>query len=121
MTIDTRDVNNIGTAEFRTQANNKRGKSFNSFPTVKKQTSQANEIIFFIVNVIDKTNKNSNIFFGINVELSGVKNDNVQYKQPIQRLSESDIFRTTDRKQQQQQHTRRSDGQVTKKPRILSG
>ena len=48
MPIDNRDVDNLGPAKVRTQANNKRGKSFNSFLVVKKQTSQANEIIFLL-------------------------------------------------------------------------
>ena len=48
MPIDNRDVDNLGPAKVRVQANNKRGKSFNSFLVVKKQTSQANEIIFLL-------------------------------------------------------------------------
>ena len=65
LTIDTRDVNDLGPAKFRTQADNnreqicyynrnERNKSFNSFLVVRKQTSQANKIIFSIVNVINK-------------------------------------------------------------------
>ena len=55
----------ISPAKFRTQADknreqicyynrNERNKSFNSFLVVRKQTSQANKIIFSIVNVINK-------------------------------------------------------------------
>ena len=65
LTIDTRDVNDLGPAKFKTQADNnreqicyynrnERNKSFNSFLVVRKQTSQANKIIFSIVNVINK-------------------------------------------------------------------
>ena len=102
MAIDTRNVNDLGAAKFRTQAENKReqicyynqnkkGKSFNSFLAVRKQTSQAKDIIFSIVSLIEKTNRNRNIYFEINDELSDFNNDNVQYKRPIQRLSESEL------------------------------
>ena len=89
--------------------------------TVRKQTSPTNEIIFSIVNLIDKTNRNDNIYFEINDKLIDFKNDNIQYKRPNQRVSESDTGRETrtDRKQQQQ-HTTRNDRQVSKKLRFLS-
>ena len=63
---------------------------------MRKQISPTSEIIFSIVNLFDKTNRNDNIYFEINDELSDFNNDNVQYKRPIQRLSENDISRTTD-------------------------
>ena len=68
---------------------------------MRKQTSATSEIIFSIVNLIDKTNRTDNIHFEIINELSDFNNYNVQYKQPIQRVSESDIVETasTDRKQ----------------------
>ena len=55
--MDTRDVNNLGPAKFRTQAGsnrdqiyyynrNKRGKSFNSFLAVRKQASTTGEMKF---------------------------------------------------------------------------
>ena len=68
---------------------------------MRKQTPTTNKIIFSIVNLIDKTNRNDNIYFDISEELSDFKNDNVQYKRPIQQVSESDIVGTTstDRKQ----------------------
>ena len=92
-TIDTRDINDLGPAKFRTQAynnreqicyynRNKEDKSFNSFLAVRKQTSTTIKIIFSIVNLIDKTNKNDNIYFKINDELSDFNNGNVHYKQP---------------------------------------
>ena len=62
---------------------------------MRKQTPTINKIIFSIVNLIDKKNKNNNIYFEISDKLSDFNNDNVQYKRPIQRLSESDIVRTT--------------------------
>ena len=56
--INTKDVNDLGPAKFRTQADNnkeqicyynqnKRGKSFNCFLAVRKQTSTTNQIFFF--------------------------------------------------------------------------
>ena len=68
---------------------------------MRKQTSETSEIVFSIVNLIDKTNRTDNIHFEIINELSDFNNYNVQYKQPIQRVSESDIVETasTDRKQ----------------------
>ena len=134
LTIDTRDINNLRPAKFRTQTDNnreqlcyynrnKKDKSFNSFLAVRKQISEANKIIFSIVSLIDKTNRNNNTYFEINDELSDFNNDNVHHKRPIQQLGESDIVRTTDRKQQrrqQRQHTSRSDGRISKKPRFLS-
>ena len=47
---------------------------------MRKQTPTTNKIIFSIVNLIDKTNRNDNIHFDISEELSDFKNDNVQYK-----------------------------------------
>ena len=112
LTIDARDVNDLGPTRFRTQAGNnkeqicyynwnKRDKSFNCFLAVRKQTQTTNKIIFSIVNLIDKTNKNDNIYFKISDGLSDFNNDNVQYKWPIQQVSERDIDGTTstDRKQ----------------------
>ena len=130
LTIDTRDVKDLGPAKFRTQANNnrkqicyynrnKRDKSFNSFLGVRKQTSKTSEIIFSIVNIIDKANRKNDIYFQINDELSDFNNDNIQSKRPIQQLSESNISRTTDT-DINRQHTTKRHGRVRKKPRFLS-
>ena len=73
MTIDSRDVNDLGPAKFRTRADsnqeqicycnqNKRDNSFNSFLAVRKQTSTFSDITFSIVKLIDKTNINTNIY-----------------------------------------------------------
>ena len=88
---------------------------------VRKQTSPTSEIIFSIVNLIDKTNRDDNIYFETNDKLIDFKNDNIQYKRPNQRVSESDTGRETrtDRKQQQQ-YTTRNDRRASKKPRFLS-
>ena len=42
---------------------NKRDMSFNSFLAVRKYTSSTSEVTFSIVNLIDKTNRNNNIYF----------------------------------------------------------
>ena len=130
LTIDTRDINDLGPAKFRTEADNnkeqicyykrkKKDTSFNSFLALRKKTSSAGEIIFSIVNIIDKTNKNKNIYFEINDELSDFKNDGVQYNRKFRRISEGDNIRekSTDRRDRQQ---RRNDRRVSKKPRFLS-
>ena len=75
---------------------------------VRKQTATS-EIIFSIVNLIDKTNRNNNIYFEISNYLSGFDNDNVQYKQPIQRVSKSDIVETTSTDRKQRQYATRND------------
>ena len=56
---------------------------------VRKQTSSATEIIFSIVNIINKTNRNNAIYSDINDKLSDFKNDNVQYKRSVRRVSAS--------------------------------
>ena len=130
MPIGNRDVNNLGPAECRTQADNnkeqicyynrnKRNTSFNSFLAVRKQTSSTSEIIFSIVNLIDQTNRNNNIYFDLNDKLSDFENNNIQYNRPVQRVSEGDTIRetSTDRTDRQQC---RNDQQVSKKPRFLS-
>ena len=132
LTIDSRDINDLGPAKFRTQADNKekqicyynrnkRDKIFNCFLAVRKQTPTTNKIIFSIVNLTDKTNKNDNIYFEISDKLSDFNNDNIQFKRPIQRVTESDIVRTTSSDRKRRQYTTRNDRRVSKKPRFLSG
>ena len=73
LTIDARDVNKLGSAKFRTQADNgteqiccynrnKKNICFNSFLAVRKQTSSPFEINFSIVKVIDNTNRQNDIY-----------------------------------------------------------
>ena len=131
--INTKDVNDLGPAKFRTQADNnkeqicyynqnKRDKRFNCFLAVRKQTSTTNQIVFSIVNLIDKTHRNNNIHFEINNKLSYFNNDNVQYKHPIQRISESDtVGKTSTDGNSKRQHTTRNDRWVSKKPQFLLG
>ena len=67
LTIDIRDVNDLGPARFRTQADNnkeqicyynrnKKVKTFNCFLALRKQISATDRIIFSIENLVDKTN-----------------------------------------------------------------
>ena len=126
------DANDIGPAKFRTEADsnqeqlcyynrNKRDTSFNYFLAVRKQASTISDITFSIVKLIDKTNKNTNIYFEINNELSDFNNDN--FKRPVQRISEGDNRGdtcTNGKQQGQERHSFRSNGRISKKPRILS-
>ena len=104
MAIDTRDVNSPLPAKFKTQADknqeqicyynrNKSDTSFNFFLAVRKQTLTINDIRFSIVKLIDKTQKNTTIYFEINDELSDFTNGNL--KRPVQRISEGDTREET--------------------------
>ena len=81
MTIDTRDVNDLGPEKFRTQADsdteqicyynrNTKDTSFNSFLAVRQETSSLSEINFSVVKVIDNSNKDDNIYSEISNKLS---------------------------------------------------
>ena len=78
LTIDTSDVNNLGLSKFRTGAENghlqicyfncsKKDKTFNRFLALRKEAS-ADEIIFSIVNLIDKSNNLGNVYYKIDDE-----------------------------------------------------
>ena len=129
LTIDTRDINDLGPAKFRTQADsnkeqmcyynrNKRDNNFNSFLAARKQASSATEIFFSIVNIIDKTNKNNAIYSDINDKLSDFKNGNVHYKRSVLRISEGGtVGETRTNRTNRQQY--RNDKRISKKPRFL--
>ena len=124
LTIDKRDVNDLGPAKFRRRADsrseqicyynrNKKDTSFNSFLAVGKETSSP------IVKVIDNTNRHDAIYSETSDKLSDFKNDNVQER--IQRTIQSDSVRETTNKgpgRRQRELTR--GGRVSKKPRYLS-
>ena len=87
--IETRDVNELGPAKFRTQVHNgteqvcyynrnKKDTCFNSFLVVRKQTVSSLEINFSTVKVIDNKNRQNAIYSEISDELRDFKNDNVQ-------------------------------------------
>ena len=93
LTIYTRDVNSLGSVKFRTGAENgkeqtcyynpnKKDKLFNCFLAVRKETS-ADEIIFSIVNFIDKTKNLENVYYKIDDNLKEFNDDRVQLKQTI--------------------------------------
>ena len=84
---------------------------------MRKEISTISDITFSIVKLIDKTNKNTNKYFEINDELSNFNNDN--FKQPVQQIREGDSRRETStnrKKQQQERHTTRKNGRISKKP-----
>ena len=99
-------------------SHNKRDTRLNSFLAVRKKTSSINDITFSIRKLIDKTNKNTSIYFEINNELSDFNNDGL--KQPVQRIGESDTRRKTSTDRQKERRTTRSNGRISKKPRLLS-
>ena len=126
MTIDTRNVNELGPAKFRTQAyngpeeicyynRNKKDTGFNYFLAVRKQTSSPFEINFSNIKVIDNTNRQNVIYSEISDQLSDYKNDNVQ------RISESNfVCETKGKRPGRQQREHVGNGRVSKKPRFLS-
>ena len=134
LTIDTWDVNDLGPAKFGKKANtnqeqicyynrNKRDTSFNSFLAVRKQTSPSSDITFSVIKLIDKTNKNSSIYFEINNELSDFNNGSD--KGTVQWVSEvctSGTITTDGKRQRREQSTARTNrhGRFSKKPRFLS-
>ena len=70
------------------------------------------------MQLIDKASKNSSIYFEINDKLSDFNNDNL--KQPIQRINESDTRGETSTDRQQERHTARRNGRISKKNQFLS-
>ena len=130
LTIDTGDVNKLGPGKFRTQADNdteqicyynrnKSNISSNLFLPTRKQTSQTDAINFYIVKVIDNTNRTNVIYSEISDELRNLKNDNIQSR--ISRISERDSFRQEPRKKRGDRRREYTGHErVSKKPRFLS-
>ena len=88
MTIDIRHVNNLGPTEFRTGAKNdkeqvcyfncnEKHRAVNRFFAVREKTS-ADEIIFSIVSLIDKSNKFEDSHYKISDKLREFNNDGIQ-------------------------------------------
>ena len=129
LTTETRDVNELGLATFRTLADSGTEQIFyynrseknacsNSFLAVLKQTASPFEINFSIVKAIDSANRKDVIYSEISNELSDFKNDKVQ--RTVQQISESDFAREAKGKQpdrQWREHT--GNGRISKKPRFL--
>ena len=130
LTIDTRDVNELGRGKFRTQADNdteqicsynrnKSDISFNSFLAAREETSQTDAIKFSIVKVIDNTNRTNVIYSKLSDELSNLKNDDIHSR--ISRTSERDSFRQEpNKKRNDQRREYTGHGRVSKNPRLLS-
>ena len=109
-----RHVKDLGPSKFRTGAKNnkeqvcyynfnKKDRAFHNFLAVRKQT-WTDAIIFFIVNLIDKSSKYKDTYFKIGDELREFNDVAIQLKPGIQEPSEGNIDRrTTTNKQQQQQ------------------
>ena len=72
---------------------NKKDTNLNSFRAVTRQTLLAGKILCSVVNIIDKTNSNINIYSKINDELGYFINDSIQSKWSIQGASGTDIDR----------------------------
>ena len=96
-----RHVNSLGPPKFRAGAKNdkqqicnynynKKDMMFNRFLAIRKQTLTG-EIIFSIVNLIDKSNKTKDIYYDIGDELSEFDNDRVLFKRRIRKFNQSDI------------------------------
>ena len=102
LTIDTRDINDLGPAKFRTGGDDnekvcyynrdKKDKVFNCFLALTKQTT-TNKIIFSIVNLIDKSNKKEDIYFEINDELRESNNGIFQFEPGVGRASQNNANR----------------------------
>ena len=75
--------------------------------TTREQTSQTGEIKFSIVKEIDKTNKNNVIYSATVDEINSLNNENVQSK--FERISESDISRTTTHKDRDDTRNKRQE------------
>ena len=90
--------------------------SFNLFLAIREQTSQASEIRFSVVKVIDSFNKGNVLYSEARNELSSLKNnDNRRAVQSSGAGFDSRPISTRSR----QEHA--DSGQVSKKPRFLSG
>ena len=127
--IETRDVNELGLATFRTLADSGTEQIFyynrseknacsNPFLAVLKQAASPFEINFSIVKAIDSANRKDVIYSEISNKLSDFKNDKVQ--RTVQQISESDFAREAKGKQpdrQWREHT--GNERISKKPRFL--
>ena len=62
---------------------------------MKKQTSTGDKIIFSIVKIIDKTNRNDTIYTDIIDELDEFNNDIAQFEQSVRGISENSTGQET--------------------------
>ena len=89
---------------------------------MRKQTPSTYEVIFSVVKLIGKTNKNDVFTLKLVTNyFNDFNNDNVQHKRPSQRVSESNVIGETNTGREQRQYTTGNDRQVSKRPQFLSG
>ena len=62
---------------------------------MRKQTSTGDKIIFSVVKIFDKTNRNDAIYTDIIDELDEFNNDIVQFEQSVWGISENSTGRET--------------------------
>ena len=62
---------------------------------MRKQTSTGDKIIFSVVKIIDKTNRNDAIYTDISDELDEFNNDIVQFEQSVWGISENSTGQET--------------------------
>ena len=112
--IDMKHVNDVGPAKFRTGAENdkdqvcyynynKKKRASNRFLAVRKQTS-TNVMIFSIVKLIDKSNRQKDVHFTIGDELREFDDVSIQLEPTIRGSSRNNFTGGTGTKQQPQQH-----------------
>ena len=131
LTIDTRDIDDLGPGKFRTQADkgtrqiryynrNKSDTSFNSFSATKKQTSQKGAIIFSIDKVIANINSSDVNYLELGDKLKNLNNDNIQSK-PQQFGNGNITGREPTNKNRNERHKWENNrhGWVSKNPRFL--
>ena len=106
-----RHVKNLGPSKFRAGAENdkeqicqfnyiKKDRTFNKFLAVRKQTS-AGEIIFSIVNLVDKSNKFEDSYYKTGDELRELHNDRVQFKHRIREFDQGNANKTKSNRNKQ--------------------
>ena len=130
LTIGIRYVNNLGPSKFKTGAKNdeeqvcyfnykKKDRAFNRFLAVRKETF-ADEIVFSIVSLIDKSNKFKDSYYKIGGKLREFDNNRIQPKQRIREPSQTDGRRArtggSNRRRKECGRQRR----ISKKTRFLS-
>ena len=127
-----RHAKNLGPSKFRAGAENdkeqicyfnyiKKDRTFNKFLAVRKQTS-AGEIIFSIVNLIDKSNKFEDSYYKTGDELREFHNDRLQFKHRIREFDQGNANkpRTTETNRRNDNDTGKKPQRVSKKPRSFS-
>ena len=130
LTIDTRDINDLGPGKFRTSADNetrqicyynriKSNTSFNSFLATREQTSQKGTTKFSTDKVISNINNADVNYLELGDKLKRINNDNnIEFK--LERASGNSFIRggskSENRGQNKPRDYRYKHGRVSKKP-----